>query len=79
MLKYLLLMYKKMTNRAYDFWHVWTIPLLLGVVSLWGLLSALVGDGLLDFFSWVTLSIPLLAIGRFILKPTSGKDKSTRK
>ncbi|AUD02817.1 hypothetical protein [Spirosoma pollinicola] len=66
-------------NTKPDFWHIWTIPLILAVVSLWGLLSALVGDGLLDFFSWLTLSIPLLVIARFVMKPTAGKKKVIRK
>lgn len=56
-----------------DFWHIWTIPLLLGIVSLFGLIAALVGDDLWDVLSWLTLAIPLLVIGRFIWKPTAVK------
>lgn len=56
-----------------NFWHIWTIPLMLGGVSLLGLLAALIGDGFLDLVSWVSLAVPLLAIGRFIVKPQSGK------
>ncbi|QHV95129.1 hypothetical protein [Spirosoma endbachense] len=62
-----------MTNR---FWHIWTIPLLLGIISLGGLISALVGDTIWDVLSWLTLSIPLLVIARFWLKP-QGSKKST--
>ncbi len=66
-------------NAKSDFWHIWTIPLLLAIVSLWGLLSALVGDGLLDVLSWLTLSIPLVVIARFVIRPTAGKKRGARK
>lgn len=58
-----------------DFWHIWTIPLGLGAVSLVGLLSALLGDDLLDVISWISLIIPLLVIGWFVAKPRSGKRR----
>ncbi|MVM41247.1 hypothetical protein GO730_32100 [Spirosoma sp. HMF3257] len=56
-----------------SFGHTWTIPILLGISSLAGLLSALVGDGSWDALSWLTLSIPLIVIGRFVIKPTGSK------
>jgi len=56
-----------------DFWHIWTIPLGLGAVSLLGLLSALVGDDFLDALSWISLTIPLVVIGWFVAKPRSRK------
>ncbi|MBD2703669.1 hypothetical protein IC229_23695 [Spirosoma sp. BT702] len=59
-----------MINR---FWHIWTIPLLLGIISLGGLISALVGDDIWDVLSWLTLGIPLLVIARFWLKPQGSK------
>lgn len=56
-----------------DFWHVWTIPFLLGAISLFGLIAALVGDDLWDILSCITLTIPLIIIIRFVVKPTSIK------
>lgn len=56
-----------------DFWHIWTIPIWLGAVSLLGLLSALVGDDLLDVLSWITLAIPLVVSGWFVAKPHQRK------
>lgn len=56
-----------------DFWHVWTIPLWLSAISLFGLIAALVGDDLWDILSWITLTIPLIIIVRFVVKPTSIK------
>lgn len=58
-----------MTNQ---FWHIWTVPIILAVISLGGLIFALVGDNLWDGLSWLLLSIPLLIIGRFALKPRKG-------
>jgi hypothetical protein len=40
-------------------------PLLVGVLSTVGLLSALLGDGIWDGLSWVALAIPVLLYGIF--------------
>lgn len=37
-------------------------PLAIGLVSLVGLVSALMGDGLADWISWAGLAIPLAVI-----------------
>lgn len=44
----------------HPFLKLWGIPLLLGVLSLAGLLSALIGDGAADQLSWLCLGIPVL-------------------
>lgn len=56
-----------------SFWHVWSMPLILGILSLFGLVSALIGDGLMDFLSWLTLGIPLIVIGWFIRRPRANQ------
>ncbi len=38
------------------------IAIMLAVITLYGLLSALFGDGVWDELSWVALAIPLLVI-----------------
>lgn len=43
-----------MVRRA---WQVFLIPLLLGVITVIGLLSALLGDHLWDALSWLTLGL----------------------
>ena len=43
----------------YPFWKVWGIPVLIGICSATGLLSALTGDGFLDLLSWITLGVPV--------------------
>jgi uncharacterized membrane protein len=42
---------------------IFAIPLLLGLVSVAGLVIALTGDGLRDAASWAALAIPALAVG----------------
>ena len=42
------------------FWKVWGIPVLIGICSAIGLLSALTGDGFLDLLSWITLGVPVM-------------------
>lgn len=43
--------------------QIFMIPAVLGALSGAGLLFALVGDGIWDGLSWVTLSIPIVLIG----------------
>jgi hypothetical protein len=39
--------------------NVWTIPALLGVLTLFGLLAALLGTGVWHWLSWIALCVPL--------------------
>jgi hypothetical protein len=52
----------KSKSRAQSLWMVFASPLVLGVLSLIGLVSALAGDGLADWLSWVALAVPALAV-----------------
>lgn len=48
---------------ALPFLRVWGWPLLLGLLTMFGLLSALLGEaGLWWALSWTALSLPLLVI-----------------
>ncbi|MBV2204149.1 MAG: hypothetical protein KUL87_01910 [Pseudomonas sp.] len=42
--------------------RIWRWPLVIGLLSLLGLLAGLVSDGVGDWLSWATLSLPV-AIG----------------
>ena len=42
---------------------IYRIPALLSLLTVIGLTSALFGAGVWDFFSWITLAMPLLVIG----------------
>lgn len=44
------------------------MPTVLGVLSIVGLVSALVGDGFWDGVSWFALAIPIMLCGYFFLK-----------
>lgn len=47
--------------------RVFAIPLLLGLLSVVGLLSALLGDNVWDALSWFALGVPCAVIARFWL------------
>ncbi|WP_447765057.1 hypothetical protein [Sphingopyxis panaciterrae] len=42
---------------------IFTVPLLLAVLSVAGLVIALAGDGWRDAASWAALGAPVLAVG----------------
>jgi len=42
-----------------SFRRIWLWPTLIGIASIVGLVSALVGDGIFDLLSWLTLAIPV--------------------
>ena len=51
-------------------------PLLLALLGLFGLLSALLGDGLYDLLSWLALGTPLVLVGR--LAPAANPKEPLR-
>ncbi|BCA56537.1 hypothetical protein W02_36770 [Nitrospira sp. KM1] len=53
--------------------EIWGMPIILGVVSAVGLISALLGDGIWDALSWVALAAPLIVIGWHLSRPTPRK------
>ncbi len=42
---------------------IFGIPLVIGLASIIGLVSALTGDGPRDALSWIALAIPVAAVG----------------
>lgn len=58
-----------MSRRKSDFWHVFAAPTLMAVLSLVGLVAALVGDGAWDGVSWLTLGIPVAVMGWYMVRP----------
>lgn len=48
------------------FRKVWTIPILLALVTIFGLLASLLGTGIWYVLSWAALSLPLAIIVRKI-------------
>lgn len=51
-----------------SFLKIWGIPIILAFVSLFGLIAALLGDGIWDILGWLALSIPLFLIIKNYLK-----------
>ncbi len=49
-------------------WRLWRWPMAIAVVSLVGLLAALVGDGRWDVASWIGLGMPLATLSWFGLR-----------
>ena len=50
------------------FMHLWAMPLLLGVLTTIGLVSALLGDGIWDIVSAFALGAPVLAGAWYALR-----------
>jgi hypothetical protein len=59
-----------------NFWHIWTIPIILAILSLFGLISALVGDGLMDYSILAIIGYSGGGCG-LVYKPTAGKAPGT--
>ncbi len=47
-----------MRPRQSNFWKVFGVPLVIGLLSAAGLFAALLGDGVWDSLSWIGLGIP---------------------
>lgn len=64
---------KQHTNKT--LWEIFKIPLFIALVSVIGLVSALLGDGILDVLSWLLLSVPIYAC-RYLIKFQSRQTTS---
>ena len=56
--------------------RVWSVPIILSLSILFGLLSALLGTGYWYFLSWAAMSAPLVVIGRKIFIFGSNRPES---
>ncbi|MGE8688682.1 MAG: hypothetical protein ACN6PJ_16185 [Achromobacter sp.] len=54
-----------MTKATRGFMFVWGAPIALGVLSVFGLMAALLGTGAWHWASWVALAILLAVIVRY--------------
>jgi hypothetical protein len=56
------------------FWQIWLVPSILALLTVFGLLAALLGLGVWHWLSWLALTVPLAVIARQLWwKP--GKSK----
>ena len=68
----------KDSEKSAAFWHLWRWPIVMGVLSATGLLTALVSDGGWgDWWSWVGLGVPVVVMAWFAWVP--GKRQFRRK
>lgn len=51
---------------------IFALPLVLAAVTIVGLVSALLGDGVFDIVSWVALAVPLLPVAWAFRSRTRG-------
>ena len=51
--------------------QIWAAPIVLGIVSAIGLVSALLGDGIWDALSWAALTAPIAAVLWFVIRAIS--------
>ena len=51
------------------FLGLWGMPSLLAVLTVFGLLSALLGTGAWHYLSWLALAVPPVVIAWFVFKP----------
>ena len=52
------------------FRRLWGAPIVLALLSLAGLIAALIGDGLYDAASYLSLAVPLVVIWWYIARRT---------
>lgn len=57
-----------MSARAH-FLKVWGIPTLLGLLTVFGLLAALLGTGIWHGLAWLSLAVPILVAARYWMAP----------
>lgn len=50
------------------FLKVWGMPILLAVITITGLLLAIMGTGVWHFSSWVALLVPLYFVMKYLIK-----------
>jgi len=48
--------------------QIFVAPIVVGVLSIIGLLAALIGDGWWDAVSWLTLTVPVLLYVHFLVR-----------
>lgn len=58
-----------MSAAANSFWRLWRWPLVLGLLSTSGLLTALISDGWGDWWAWLSLGLPVAVMAWFAWVP----------
>ncbi len=56
-------MHENRARRRKTPWQIFAAPTFIALLSLVGLLAALLGNGVFDWVSWVGLAVPVLIVG----------------
>ncbi|OZI56467.1 hypothetical protein [Bordetella genomosp. 4] len=67
-----------MSSRS-RFLFVWGAPIVLGLLSVFGLLAALLGTGLWHWASWLSLAILLVVIVKYWWFPAKPADSTAKR
>lgn len=51
------------------FYRLWSLPLLIALLTAGGLVVALLGDGIWDALSWLMFAAPLMSITWILTRP----------
>jgi hypothetical protein len=62
---------KVITSRHRHVGRVYGIPALLAILTMFGLLAALLGQGSWHGLSWLALSIPIVLAGWYATRPVA--------
>ena len=59
--------------------QIWTMPVIIGALSVLGLLAALVADGVWDVVSWLALGIPMgVGLWFSLTSPSNRRGRNKR-
>lgn len=56
-------------TRVLPLWRIWRAPVMLALLTLSGLISALLSEGIGDQWAWFALGLPVAVIARYGLVP----------
>ncbi len=56
-------MHPQHVKRRNTSWQIFATPTVIAMLSLVGLLAALLGNGVFDWVSWVGLAAPVIVVG----------------
>jgi len=59
-----------------QFWFVWGAPILLGLLSVFGLLAALLGTGIWHWASWLSLTWLIVVVVKYWVFPSTKRTPS---
>jgi hypothetical protein len=57
-----------------NFFQLWGWPLVMAVLTIFGLLAALTGTGVWHWLSWIALGVPVVIIVIFLFRKPVGKE-----